>query len=314
MLRVFLSCTTENSGDNEVTWSLKVDGKLMDDAQKGKRKFSSFIRRMFVEFDEGGSEVKSAEWQRSTSMGESDGFDVTRKGMANGVGVAAKVLLYLHHDPAKFELAEDFATMVGLFHATRHDAIAALWQYIKDHQLQDKEEPEFINCDPYMQKIFQGAARIRFTDIPGKLNRLLLPPSPVVLEYIIPMTVGVSAREIYDVEVEVDDGNRDNIVALFDDIEPEVNTFQDQISALKGEIDEAREKREFMMNFARDPKEFLVCWLASEARENQSAEQGQLTEEQRTAAYYNDHKAQEAVYRYYASVLQERTNALKVVK
>lgn len=151
----------------------------------------------------------------------------------------------------------------------------------------------------------------RFTDIPSQLDRVLLPLSPVVLHYKIPMELGQHKREIYDLEVEVDDPNRDVMATMFDSIDGEVRVLDSQVAVLKRELDESREKREFMLNFSRDPKEFLASWLASQARENNAvAAVGTLSEEQRAAPFYTDHRAQEAVYRYYATVLQKRTKEL----
>jgi len=320
-LRIFLSCAVENDeATGGTAWTLRIDGKLLDDEKRtytSKRKFSSFLRRMYVEFNGNGSAdeaaAKPAEWQRSASVGDSDGFDLTRtsSGGVPAGHVDAKILLHLMHSPAKFELKKELADMIGLFHATRHEAIAALWQYIKERKLQDREEPEWINCDDYMQRVFPGVARMKFTDIPSQLDRVLLPLSPVVLHYKIPMELGQHKREIYDLEVEVDDPNRDVMATMFDSIDGEVRVLDSQVAVLKRELDESREKREFMLNFSRDPKEFLASWLASQARENNAvAAVGTLSEEQRAAPFYTDHRAQEAVYRYYATVLQKRTKEL----
>ena len=47
-LRIFLSCSVENSSEyGGTTWTLRIDGKLMDDDKK-KHKFSSFLRKMYV--------------------------------------------------------------------------------------------------------------------------------------------------------------------------------------------------------------------------------------------------------------------------
>ena len=108
--------------------------------------------------------------------------------------VSAKILLHLMHDPAKFELKKELAEMVGMFHGTRHDVIAAMWQYVKNNNLQDQEEPEWINCDAYMQRIFPSTPRIRFTEIPTLLSKVLMPLSPVVLQYTIPMELGQHKR------------------------------------------------------------------------------------------------------------------------
>ena len=83
----------------------------------------------------------------------------------------------------------------------------ALWQYIKTHKLQDPNEREYVNCDPFLRQIFQ-AERMKFAEIPQRLNPLLHPPDPIVINHLI--TVEGQAPDqkktaCYDIDVEVDD-------------------------------------------------------------------------------------------------------------
>jgi SWI/SNF-related matrix-associated actin-dependent regulator of chromatin subfamily D len=64
---------------------------------------------------------------------------------------------------------------------TRPVIVSALWQYIKTHKLQDAHEREFVNCDPFLRQIFQ-TERMKFAEIPQRLNPLLHPPDPIVSE------------------------------------------------------------------------------------------------------------------------------------
>ena len=62
--------------------------------------------------------------------------------------------------------------------------LSALWQYIKTHKLQDPNEREFVNCDPFLRQIFQ-TERMKFAEIPQRLNPLLHPPDPIVINHLI---------------------------------------------------------------------------------------------------------------------------------
>ena len=44
---------------------------------------------------------------------------------------------------------------------------------------QDAHEREFVNCDPFLRQIFQ-TDRMKFAEIPQRLNPLLHPPDPIV--------------------------------------------------------------------------------------------------------------------------------------
>jgi SWI/SNF-related matrix-associated actin-dependent regulator of chromatin subfamily D len=278
---------------------------------------------MFVEFladSSGGGAAasspavaESAEWQRSPSVEESDGFEIVRTAEYVTGPVQARVLLYLQHEPSEHRLAPELAGMIGLFQGTRHEVIRAIWEYVTVNKLQDMENPEMINCDKYMQQCFPGEAQLNFSEIPVKLNRLFLPLQPVELLYTIPQMGGQPAREIYDVWVQIEDGENEQIdLQAHKDLEPAIDLKRDDIARLKAEIGEARQKREFMLMFAKDPKEFLVTWLASQARETaDEAAKGALTEEQRAANFYNTQHSKQAVYRYYGGLLAKRHKELK---
>lgn len=90
----------------------------------------------------------------------------------------------LDYQPAQFKLDPRLARLLGIHTQTRPVIINALWQYIKTHKLQDASEREFINCDKFLQQIFE-APRIRFSEIPQRLHPLLMPPDPIVITHII---------------------------------------------------------------------------------------------------------------------------------
>ena len=118
--------------------------------------------------------------------------------------------------------------------------ISALWQYIKTHKLQDQHEKEFVNCDPFLKQIFQviviikcifpvrvkhifctfimeiqvkaniiQTERMKFAEIPQRLNPLLHPPDPIVINHVITVEelrqAETKKTACYDIDVEVDD-------------------------------------------------------------------------------------------------------------
>lgn len=322
-LRVFLSCIAKEE-NGKLSWKFKVDGKLPQELQKykTKRQFSNFLDRIFVEFlaksTDGGSGgqlpavADSAEWQRSASVEESDGFEIERTAENLTSAVQARVLLYLQHDPAKHRLAPELAGMLGIYQSTRQEVVRALWEYVVLNKLQDPVTPTVIRCDKYMLQCFPGDPQLPFSEIPAKLNRLFLPTQPVELFFEIPETGGQPPRQIYDVAVDVDDSDYERMdLQSHKDLEPFIDKKRDEISMLKKEIGEARLKREFMLTFATDPQEFLAVWLASQAREMvDEGAKGILTEEERAASFYSKQSSKEAVYRYYEEVLRNRHEEL----
>lgn len=85
---------------------------------------------------------------------------------------------------SQFKLDPRLARLLGVHTQTRPVIISALWQYIKTHKLQDSHEREFINCDKYLEQIF-ACSRMKFAEIPQRLNPLLHPPDPIVINHVI---------------------------------------------------------------------------------------------------------------------------------
>lgn len=194
------------------SWELRVEGRLLEDQNgkpeqsKFKRKFSSFFKSLVIELDKDlyGPDNHLVEWHRSPNTTETDGFQVKRPGDKN---VKCTILLLLDHQPMQFKLDQRLARLMGIHTQTRPMIINALWQYIKTHKLQDPHEREFINCDKYLEQIF-NCQRMRFGEIPVRLNQLLSPADPIVINHVICVENGTEVLKrtaCYDIEVEVDD-------------------------------------------------------------------------------------------------------------
>lgn len=57
--------------------------------------------------------------------------------------------------PMKHKLHPRLAKILGLHTETRAKVIEALWQYVKTHKLQDPHERDHINCDQYLEQVYQ---------------------------------------------------------------------------------------------------------------------------------------------------------------
>nr|DBA22165.1 TPA: hypothetical protein GDO54_013222 [Pyxicephalus adspersus] len=155
-LRIYISNTfTPAKPDGEEaervsSWELRVEGKLLDDPSKQKRKFSSFFKSLVIELDRElyGPDNHLVEWHRMATTQETDGFQVKRPGDVN---VKCTLLLMLDH---------------------------------QNNKLQDSHEKEYINCNRYFRQIF-NCVRMRFSDIPMKLASLLQHPDPIIINHTI---------------------------------------------------------------------------------------------------------------------------------
>uniref|UniRef100_A0A8C4QZS7 SWI/SNF related BAF chromatin remodeling complex subunit D1 n=1 Tax=Eptatretus burgeri TaxID=7764 RepID=A0A8C4QZS7_EPTBU len=326
-LRVFISNTfnpAKGDGEDEdgtvASWELRVEGRMLDDpsynkfdANKQKRKFSSFFKSLVIELDKDlyGPDNHLVEWHRTATTQETDGFQVKRPG---DVSVRCKVLLMLDYQPPQFKLNSHLARLLGIHTQTRPAIIQALWQYIKSHRLQDPHEREYINCDQYFQQIFD-CPRMKFSEIPQRLHGLLMPPDPIVINH----TIGVDPNDqkktaCYDVDVEVDEllKTQMNSFLLSTASQQEIASLDNKIHETIETINQLKIQREFMLGFAHDPQSFINDWLQSQSRDLKTmTDVLGNPEEERRAEFYFQPWSQEAVCRYfYSKVTSEKVSFL----
>merc|ERR1712156_909420 len=320
-LRIFISNTTfpakEGEGEEGSTtgWELRVEGRLLDedkkaDPSKSKRKFSSFFKSLVIELDKDlyGPDNHLVEWRRIATTQETDGFQVKRPGDKN---VRCTILLLLDYQPLQFKLDQRLARLLGVHTQTRPVIISALWQYIKTHKLQDPNEREYVNCDPFLRQIFQ-TERMKFAEIPQRLNPLLHPPDPIVINHLI--TVEGQAPEqkktaCYDIDVEVDDTLKVqmNSFLLSTNSQMEIQNLDNKIHETVETINTMKTQREFYLSFSKDPQLFINKWLISQSRDlKMMTDVAGNPEEERHTDFYYQPWAQEAVCRYFYQKIQQK--------
>ena len=331
-LRIFITNTfksamngaMENGGEpanpSEVpSWELRVEGKLLDDQnaskpeQKGKRKFSSFFKSLVIELDKDlyGPDNHLVEWHRLPGTQETDGFQVKRPGDKN---VKCTILLLLDYSPLQFKLDSRLARLLGIHTQTRPMIINALWQYIKTHKLQDAHEREYINCDGYLKQIFE-CDRMRFGEIPGRLNPLLSTPDPIVINHLITVESGNEQKKTcYDIDVEVDDQLKQQMSAfvLSAANQQDIQNLDNKIHETVDMINELKTNREFLLSFANDPQKFIQKWLISQMRDLKViTDQVGNPEEERKSDFFYQAWTQEAVCRYFYGKVQQKRAELE---
>uniref|UniRef100_A0A671R017 SWI/SNF-related matrix-associated actin-dependent regulator of chromatin subfamily D member 1-like n=1 Tax=Sinocyclocheilus anshuiensis TaxID=1608454 RepID=A0A671R017_9TELE len=283
------------------------------EATKQKRKFSSFFKSLVIELDKDlyGPDNHLVEWHRTATTQETDGFQVKRPG---DVGVRCTVLLMLDYQPPQFKLDPRLARLLGIHTQTRPVIIQALWQYVKTHKLQDPHEREFINCDKYLQQIFE-TQRMKFSEIPQRLHALLMPPEPIIINHVISVDPNDQKKTAcYDIDVEVDDTLKTqmNSFLLSTASQQEIAGLDNKIHETIETINHLKTQREFMLSFARDPQGFINDWLQSQCRDLKTmTDVVGNPEEERRAEFYYQPWAQEAVCRYFYSKVQQRRQELE---
>lgn len=326
-LRIFISNTfypckelpeNDSVSENSVSsWELRVEGRLLEDnkdANKIKRKFSSFFKSLVIELDKDlyGPDNHLVEWHRTHTTQETDGFQVKRPGDRN---VRCTILLLLDYLPLQFKLDPRLARLLGVHTQTRPAIISALWQYIKTHKLQDSHEREYINCDKYLEQIF-GCPRMKFAEIPQRLKPLLHPPDPIVINHIIAVE-GTSENKqtaCYDIDVEVDDmlKNQMNNFLLSTASQQEIQGLDSKIHETVDTINQLKINREFFLSFAKDPQTFIHRWIVSQTRDLKTmTDVVGNPEEERRAEFFYQPWTQEAVSRYFFTKVNQKRAELE---
>merc|ERR1712029_1020149 len=326
-LRIFISNTSFPAKEGEegsvASWELRVEGRLIDEDKRveqnktTKRKFSSLFKSLVIELDKDlyGPDNHLVEWHRTPTTQETDGFQVKRPG---DVTVRCTILLLLDYQPLQFKLDQRLARLLGVHTQTRPVIISALWQYIKTHKLQDTHEREYVNCDPFLRQIFQ-AERMKFAEIPQRLNPLLHPPDPIVINHLI--TVEGQAPEqkktaCYDIDVEVDDTLKVqmNSFLLSTNSQMEIQNLDNKIHETVDTINTMKTQREFYLSFSKDPQLFINKWLTSQSRDlKMMTDVAGNPEEERHTDYYYQPWASEAVCRYFYQKIQQKRAELDSV-
>ncbi|XP_072324708.1 SWI/SNF-related matrix-associated actin-dependent regulator of chromatin subfamily D member 3-like [Scyliorhinus torazame] len=319
-LRLYISNTfnparhdAEDSDGSIASWELRVEGKLLEDPGKQKRKFSSFFKSLVIELDKDlyGPDNHLVEWHRTPTTQETDGFQVKRPG---DVSVRCTLLLMLDYQPPQFKLDPRLARLLGIHTQTRSAIVQALWQYIKTNKLQDSHDKEYVSCDKYFQQIFD-CPRLKFSEIPQRLTTLLLPPDPIIINHLISVDPNDQKKTAcYDIDVEVDDPLKGQMSSflLSTANQQEIAALDNKIHETIESINQLKIQRDFMLSFSKDPKGYIQEWLRSQSRDLKiMTDVVGNPEEERRADFYQQPWSQEAVNRYFYCKIQQRRQELE---
>ena len=152
---------SSSEGKQEDAKAQKPSGS--EPSQK-KYRFSHFFKSITVDFDRSrfrnGSE-QNVEWRRPEGAqaqagaqlpaeADFDEFTFKRNGDEN---MNITINLERHESPERYQLTPELAQIVDMTEATQHEAVMALWEYIRLSGLQDDEERRNFRCDANLKKV-----------------------------------------------------------------------------------------------------------------------------------------------------------------
>ncbi|KAI9494431.1 hypothetical protein BDB00DRAFT_819141 [Zychaea mexicana] len=307
-----------NSG-NPPSWTLKIEGRLLDPPIPTKKaqpvqKFTSFFRSICIELDRDPKlypEGNTVEWHKQPNSPEHDGVEVSRRGDVN---VKARIILDPEYMPQKFKLDAPLSELLDMKLETKPQIVMGIWNYIKHHKLQDAEDKRVIHCDARMQELF-NAPQLHFSHIPELINSHLARPDPIVINYTIRVDKEFhQSSQAFDVDVELDSVVRQKMMNLVSStqLQKEIMGLDDKIVQCVQSINNSKIKRDFLMQFAQNPVEFINKWIASQARDLEVilGESKINLEEMRQTDFYKQPWVKEAVFHYLTAKVQQRMQEL----
>eukprot|EP01112_Ceratiomyxa_fruticulosa_P022473 TRINITY_DN8229_c0_g1_i4.p1 TRINITY_DN8229_c0_g1~~TRINITY_DN8229_c0_g1_i4.p1 ORF type:complete len:458 (-),score=96.95 TRINITY_DN8229_c0_g1_i4:259-1632(-) len=291
-----ISTKSQQSVLEPSSWTLRIEGRVSDDQpsassssksnqkDKNKRKFSSFLKKMFIQIGAGGNDV--IEWDRSQSSGETDGFEVKRKGTEE---VEVKILLYIDYSPPRVKLSPQLGSLLGLKTETRPRTINAIWQYIKINHLIDPNDRQLIRCDAPLKDLF-GVDTVQLTQLPQSLREHMSPIDPIEIVY--KVNLSRDPREFeqeYDISIEMEEVQA-ALQGPHSSSKRTLNECEDSITVLLQELQEHKRKRDFMQSFVKNPVQFLYNMVDSQLRDYKTlksgGDRGKDPEERRKSEYF----------------------------
>ncbi|XP_071686205.1 SWI/SNF complex component SNF12 homolog [Rutidosis leptorrhynchoides] len=288
------------------SWSLKILGRLLEngsDQQKSgsmNPKFSSFFKKTTIYLDQNQyPDNHVILWESSRSLALNEGFEVKRKGDTEFTAI---IRLEMNYTPEKFKLSPALSEILGLEVETRPRIIAAIWQYVKNKNLQISTDTSFFTCDPPLRKLF-GEEKVKFSMVSQKISHHLSPPQPIHLEHKIKLSGdNPSGNTCYDVLVDVPFSLDKDMSNFLENMEKqrEVDACDVAICSAIKKIHEHRRRRAFFLGFSQSPSEFVDAFIASQSKDLKTAA-GDATrdaEKERRSEFYNQPWVEDAVIRY----------------
>ncbi|BFZ63228.1 SWI/SNF and RSC complex subunit Ssr3 [Saitoella coloradoensis] len=333
-LRVFISNTASdqpwqatdqldtNAFDFETgaipSWTLKIEGRVLEEESK---KFSDVVRSVVVDIERSRDlypDGNVIEWQQNPNLAQRgpafDALEIKRKGDTD-----CPVRIHIHPLllAEKYKIHPSLANVIDMREGNMPEIVMALWRYAKFHNLQDPEELRMINCDMVLKHLF-GVDRITFADLTQALRPLTnCPADPITLTYTVKVDQETTmAPTAFDIEIETYDNEStkemSSLLSGLSTPDPKILELDDRISVLIGALDANRLKRQFFLEFSKDPTNYLKRWIDAQSRDLEVVlgDRAVDEEESRKSDFYQKEWMDESVWHYLAAQTQKKVQEI----
>lgn len=285
-------------------WTLRIEGRLLDDDDQNPKAFSSMITSVIVELHKKDADAMAddqhedapeiVEWHEASvpleQRVEFDGLDVKRHGSDK---VEAKLQIQLKEYPDKFILSPKLAQILGVSEDSKPGAVVSLWQYIRYHNLQDVDEKRLVKCDAALQELF-NREKIILPQLVELLSPHLTPREPITINYTIdPLNIESNKDVAFDVPIQIDHNLRSDLITMLNawpQCTASINRYENLILKNIQVLNLLAYQHDFYEEFSKDPIKTLDNWVESQARDLKTIYSDlQFSEEAvRHSSFYSD--------------------------
>ncbi|CAK4066710.1 unnamed protein product [Aphanomyces euteiches] len=290
-------------------WTFRVEGTVMNGPHPWptSRKFSHFFNKAHIELDDrlfpGNTPI---EWSSGKTTEGSDGFQITRPGKKGFSSHVIRLQLMRNQSPEMFVMSRDLYDAIGGYIKpnlgtddgySKADISIALWNYIKEKDLQKSNDSTIVVNDTTFQGIFE-CKEIPIHSIHSHLQKKLSPVGPLSVEFTLPLdpsqkgevrldtkqfTVDVLAEEAL---LNAQRTAMDNCIAHDKSISQESQDLEQRMADIVERINTHMESREWMKEFCKDPSVFMERVVASQETDEKIL--SSLAKKTPTAAHLHD--------------------------
>lgn len=260
-------------------------------AKPGQRyRFSHFFKALTVDFDQPTAsgripvDTTSIEWKKpertpaGSNLPASADFDELSFKRHGDENVNITINLHRHEDPERYELSPELSDVIDMSEATRQEAVAGLFEYIKLMKLQEDDEKRNFRCDELLQNLI-GRESGHIPQLNEYVTPHLKPLPPIKLPYTIRVdqefhsAADAPKPTVYDIRVSVDDPLRSKHLVPFihnpsyAQTLREIHQLDESLAVLIQAVGDSKAKHTFLTSMANDPVGFVKNWLSSQKRD-----------------------------------------------
>lgn len=287
------------------TWTLRIEGRLLGEDKEAdastRKKFSNYVTGIAIDLDsnakfepiDNNSPSRNIiEWHEMPrgNTAAFDGLDVKRKGSEK---VKCKIIIQPKEYPAKFQLAEGLAEILGASEMSEKDVVYSLWQYVQINRLQDQTDKRLVNCNEELESVI-GYKQIVFPELVLLTKKFLKPVEPIRIDYEVCTDKSSTLGDlVLDVNVDTRKVVSEDTVKdkeLFFENDAAVKDLEAKMAIDIQALNQSRTKYEFFKKFSQDPIGFLDKWTESQAKSLKilTGDEGYTEENARRSEFYND--------------------------